>query len=77
MPVKVKKMTVTKNGKKSSVFRVVESVSEKLVKRGRTAIDGGGHRSRAKAVAQVNAVNLSELRKNDRKGITPAINRRR
>lgn len=77
MPVKVKKMTVTKNGKKLSVFRVVESVSEKLAKRGRTAIDGGGHQSHAKAVAQVTAVNLRELRKNDRKGITPAIDKRR
>jgi len=73
MPVKVKKVSI----KGKSVFRVVESVSGKLVTRGGSAIDGGGHRKRSRAVAQVNAVNLSELRKKGRKGIPPALKRRR
>jgi hypothetical protein len=77
MPVRVRKSTVTKKGKKVSVFRVVESSTGKLVMRGSTAIDGGGHRTRPKAVAQVNAVNLSELRKKGRKGIPPARKKRR
>lgn len=77
MPVRVKKATVTKNGKKTSIFRVVESSTGEIVRRGSTAIDGGGHRSRSRAVAQVNAVNLSELRKKGRKGIVPALKKRR
>jgi len=72
MPVKVKK--VIRKGK--SVFRVVESVSGKLATRSGSSIDGGGHKSRSRAVAQVSAVNLSELRKKGRKGIPPALKKR-
>lgn len=56
MPVRVKKV-----GKK---FRVVESATGKVAKNSAgTAIDGGGHGSKQKAVSQVNAVNMSKRRK--------------
>lgn len=65
MPVKVKKI--------SGSFRVVESSTEKIVKnRAGTAVDGGGHRSQAAAVRQVNALNLVELRRAGRRDVPPA-----
>ena len=55
MPVKVKEVGGT--------FRVVESETELISKnRAGTAVDGGGHRSRAAAIRQVNAINLAERR---------------
>jgi len=52
MPVKVKKV-----GKK---YRVVEAGTGKIAKNKKgTALDGGGHSSRAKAIAQEQAVNIS------------------
>ncbi len=65
MPVKVKKI--------AGVFRVVESDTEKIVKnRAGTAVDGGGHRSQAAAVRQVNGINLAQLRKAGRRDVPPA-----
>ncbi len=62
MPVKVKKI--------AGVFRVVESSTEKVTKnRAGTAVDGGGHRSRAAAIRQVNALNLVELRRAGRRDV--------
>jgi hypothetical protein len=56
MPVKVQK-----RGKK---YRVVESGSGKVAtNRTGTAVDGGGHRTRAGAVDQVQAMNLVERRR--------------
>lgn len=56
MPVKVQK--------KGDKFRVVESATGKVAKNSSgTAIDGGGHRSKDKAVKQVQAVNIAERRK--------------
>ena len=52
MKVKDKKM-----GKK---YRVVEAGTRKIEKKKKgTALDGGGHSSRAKAIAQEQAVNIS------------------
>ena len=56
MPVKVIK--------KGPTFRVVESFTGKIAKNEKgTAIDGGGHSTRNKAVKQVQAVNLSGRRR--------------
>jgi len=50
MPVKVKKV--------GNKYRVVESATGKVAKNSAgTAIDGGGHGSKQKAVSQVRAVN--------------------
>jgi hypothetical protein len=68
MPVRIKKV-----GKK---FRVVESSTGKIVKKGGKAVDGGG-RSRGAAIAQAHAINLSTLRKKGRKGIPPARKKRK
>ncbi len=38
-------------------YRVVESSSGKISKKGKSPVDGGGHESRAKAKAQVTAIN--------------------
>ena len=51
MPVATKKI----GGK----WRVVEANTEKLAKRNGRAVDGGGHGSEGKAVAQVQAINIS------------------
>jgi hypothetical protein len=60
MPVKVVK--------KDSKFRVVEARTGKVAKNAAgSPADGGGHRSRAKAVAQVQAINLSERRRKGKK----------
>ena len=50
MPVKV--------AKRSGKFRVVKSSTGTIEKnRAGTAVDGGGHRSKVRAVAQVRAIN--------------------
>ena len=56
MPVSVKKM--------GDKFRVVESRTGKVAtgQKG-TSVDGGGHASHADALAQVNAINISERRR--------------
>ncbi|KKM94067.1 hypothetical protein LCGC14_1202090 [marine sediment metagenome] len=51
MPVETKKI----GGK----WRVVEANTGKLAKRNGRAVDGGGHGSEGKAVAQVQAINIS------------------
>ncbi len=51
MPVATKKI----GGK----WRVVETNTEKLAKRNSRAVDGGGHGSKEKAIAQVQAINIS------------------
>ena len=40
-------------------FRIVESGSGKLVKRGGSAVDGGGHASKENAESQARAINAS------------------
>ena len=53
MPARVKQI-----GKK---FRVVEGRSSKIVTNAQgTPVDGGGHSSRNKAMAQARAINLSQ-----------------
>jgi|ETNmetMinimDraft_26_1059896.scaffolds.fasta_scaffold128148_2 hypothetical protein len=49
MPVK----TIKRAGK----FRVVETNTGKIAKKGRTPVDGGGHSTKAKAQSQVRAIN--------------------
>ncbi len=49
MPARVRKI--------GNVFRVVEP-SGALVTRGGSAVDGGGHNTRAEAMAQATAINL-------------------
>ena len=50
MPVKV--------AKRGDKYRVVEAASGKIAKnKGGTALDGGGHSSKAKATSQARAVN--------------------
>lgn len=45
-------------------YRVVESRTGKIAKNAAgTAADGGGHRSHAAAVSQVQAINLAERRR--------------
>jgi len=56
MPVKVMK--------KRDKYRVVESATGKIVRNAAgTALDGGGHRTKIRAVAQVNAINLASRRR--------------
>lgn len=53
--------TVAKRGEK---FRVVEADSRRIVKnKAGTAVDGGGHRSRAAAQRQAIAINSSKRSK--------------
>ena len=50
MPVKIKK-----SGDK---YRVIEAATGKIAKNAAgTSVDGGGHASKAKAIAQVGAIN--------------------
>lgn len=49
--------TVKKTG---DVWRVVEADTGQLVKRSGTAVDGGGHDSKAGAEAQARAINASQ-----------------
>lgn len=59
MPVTVKKV-----GKK---WRVVEAASGNIARnKGGTALDGGGHESREKAVSQSRAVNMHLREKKER-----------
>lgn len=51
--------TVQKRGNK---FRVVEPDSGRLVRRGGTPVDGGGHRSKAKAKRQARAIEANTRR---------------
>ena len=51
MPVAVKKI--------GRHWRVVEASTGKLAKRNDRAVDGGGHSSKEKAIAQVQAINIS------------------
>jgi len=59
MPVKVKKI----GGK----FRVVERDGSIATNRAGTALDGGGHGTKAKAIMQVGAVNSSIANRTKRK----------
>lgn len=69
MPVK----SVKRGGK----FRVVEVGSGKIAKnKGGTAADGGGHGSKSRSVAQVQAINLSQRRRQG-KSAPPRPRRRR
>lgn len=52
MPVRVKKV--------GSRYRVVESDGSIAKNRSGTAVDGGGHQSREKALAQAAAINRSK-----------------
>jgi hypothetical protein len=64
MPVKVEK--------KGDKYRVVEAKTGKVAKnKGGTALDGGGYSSKAKAVKQAQAVNMSMERKKGNKKIPP------
>ena len=56
MPVSVKKM--------NNKFRVVESRTGRVATRSNgNAVDGGGHATNAKALAQVRAINIEERRR--------------
>lgn len=50
MPAKV--------AKRGDKYRVVEAKTGQLVKRGGTAVDGGGHATKAAAQKQANAINV-------------------
>jgi len=63
MPASVREMTIKRNGRKIKIFRVVEPNGRVVKNRSGTAVDGGGHHSRADAVEQVQAINLSEQRR--------------
>jgi hypothetical protein len=52
MPVKV--------AKRGDKYRVVEASTGKVVQRGGSAVDGGGHSSQAKASSQARAINASK-----------------
>jgi len=50
--------------KRGTKFRVVEAATGKIVKSsGGKASDGGGHRSRAEAQRQANAINMAKHNK--------------
>ena len=49
-------VTVRKRGK---MFRVVESSGAVAKNKAGTAVDGGGHKSKAKAVRQARAINAN------------------
>lgn len=55
MPVKVVK--------KGDKFRVVESSTGNITKRSGSAVDGGGHSSKAKAQSQARAINANTEKK--------------
>ncbi len=56
MPVKI--------AKRGGKFRVIEAATGRIAKnRAGTAIDGGGHGSKARALAQVGAVNTPKGRR--------------
>ena len=59
MPVKVKRL----DGK----FRVVEADGSIATNRAGTALDGGGHTTKTKAIMQVGAVNSSIANRTKRK----------
>ena len=69
MPVKVLE--------RGGLFRVVETADDRVARNAAgNPVDGGGHRSRAAAVRQVNAINLAELRAEGR-DVPPPLGRRR
>lgn len=55
MPAKVKKV--------GNKYRVVEADTGKLVTRGGSAVDGGGHKTRAAAQRQASAINIPKGQK--------------
>lgn len=61
--------------KRGDKYRVVESRTGKISKRAGKAVDGGG-KNRAAAIAQVQAINLSERRRLG-KSVPPPPRRRR
>jgi len=56
-------VTVMKKGGK---WRVVEKGTGKIVTRGGSAVDGGGHGSKSAAREQATAINISQSRRKGR-----------
>ncbi len=63
MPVKVRKQ--------GDKFRVIEASGDIATNKGGTAVDGGGHSSREKAMAQAAAINARQA------GVPPRGERRK
>jgi hypothetical protein len=64
--------------KRGKLFRVVECSSKKVATRADGGpVDGGGYRSRAKARAQVQAINLRERRAEGKSAPPPPKKKRR
>lgn len=62
--------------KRDSKFRVVEHTGQIAKNAAGTALDGGGFKSKADAVDQMQAINLSKLRAHGHKGVPPAPRRK-